>query len=63
MKNFHVNQRMVNLVEKLTDLKLTAGQTVVAVNVALTNSGLKIENKQDFDDFLEQIIAFTSEES
>lgn len=61
MKNFYIDQRMINLIEKLTELKLTAGQTVVAVNVALVNSGLKIENKQDFDDFLEQVIAFTSE--
>lgn len=61
MKNFYIDQRMINLIEKLTELKLTAGQTVVAVNVSLANSGLKIENKQDFDDFLEQVIAFTSE--
>ena len=31
------------------------------VNLALENSGLKIENKQNFEDFLEHIIAVTSE--
>ncbi|EKO5187811.1 hypothetical protein ACEOHO_004235 [Vibrio vulnificus] len=56
MKNFLIEQKMVDLVESLRQIeKITVREIIGALNVALASRDVRIESKQDFDDFLQQV--------
>ncbi|HGF7375675.1 TPA: hypothetical protein AB5C23_003376 [Vibrio cholerae] len=56
MKNFLIDQKMVDLVERLRQIeKITVREIIGALNVALASRDVRIESKQDFDDFLQQV--------
>ncbi|EIO4079090.1 hypothetical protein LQK60_004294 [Vibrio vulnificus] len=56
MKNFFIDQKTVDLVERLRQIEnITVREVIGALNVALASREVRIESKQDFDDFLQQV--------
>lgn len=61
MKDFFIDQRLVDLVNKLNDMKVTVKEFVWAMNIALSSREVKIETRKDLDDFLTQIEQYQEE--
>ncbi|EGQ7835102.1 hypothetical protein H9W06_004182 [Vibrio vulnificus] len=56
MKNFFIDQKTVDLVERLRQIEnIKVREVIGALNVALASREVRIESKQDFDDFLQQV--------
>ncbi|GEM77548.1 hypothetical protein [Vibrio sagamiensis] len=54
-KQFSIDARMVALFDQLAALNPKVGQMVAALNVSLSQAGEKIETREDFEVFVEQI--------
>ncbi|ELV8813201.1 hypothetical protein U2G71_004177 [Vibrio vulnificus] len=56
MINFFIDQKTVDLVERLRQIEnIKVREVIGALNVALASREVRIESKQDFDDFLQQV--------
>lgn len=54
---------MVDLVESLRQIeKITVREIIGALNVALASRDVRIESKQDFDDFLQQVSEYQEQD-
>ncbi|HFQ5290247.1 TPA: hypothetical protein ACGUPN_004224 [Vibrio vulnificus] len=63
MKNFFIDQKMVDLVERLRQIeKITVREIIGALNVALASRDVRIESKLDFDEFLQQVSEYQEQD-
>ncbi|ULN67389.1 hypothetical protein MID13_23765 (plasmid) [Vibrio gigantis] len=55
MKTYIIDDRLVHLFEKLATFNPPVGEMIAALNIALKPSEQKIETRQDFECFIDQI--------